>query len=94
MYKHYVLTSNYREVITMKTYIQKKYGHSVINFIKTGKDSFTPDSKKYLIVKAITDKGSFDRYEKKCIFTITDLANFAKLGLAIQVNGNDYLEPK
>ena len=71
----------------MKTYIQKKYGHSVINFIKTGKDSFTPDSKKYFIVKAITDK-SVDE------FTITDLANFAELGLAIQVNGNDYLEPK
>ena len=54
----------------MKTYIQKKYGHSVINFIKTGKDSFTPDYKKFNIINAITNK-SVDEY------TITDLANFA-----------------
>jgi hypothetical protein len=68
----------------MRTYLQKKYKNSVINFIKNGENSFSPDSKKYLIVKNISGKGTFVK---------KDLTHFAELGLAVQVNGSDYLEP-
>lgn len=68
----------------MKTFLEKTHGVSLINFIKNGKNSFSPDIKKYSIIKTISGKSNF---------TLNDLRNFSKLGLAIQVNGNDFIEP-
>lgn len=69
--------------IKMKTFLEIKHGKSLVNFIKKG-NTYTPDVTKFIFIRAITGRG---------VFTKLDLSNFSNIGLAVQVDGHDYLAP-
>ena len=70
----------------MKTFLEKKYKY-IIDFTKNGKNYFSPKNIQKYSLKWYALKG-------KSNFTLKDLRDISKLGIAIQVNGNDFIEPK